>query len=224
MTAVGFVLAAMALVAVILIPARAPTARNPGARRHWLGPVAVPEIRVLTLVGVFAGLMLSAIAIALVSFALAHWETWSSGLLYAELAAGSIAGSMAYGAWSRLALARWRVAAVLAALGIGALVLALSLAWPPAVFAATTLMGLAMGPTYTALTSTAAGAAPPHAQTETQAWINGGYGVGASLGTTLAATVHRPGLTVPLVGVLALALAAEMWRRTARPPEPALAT
>jgi MFS family permease len=221
MAIVGAILLATTAAAVVLLPSHGRPDRSAAVPAHWLGPVTSSHIRALVFTSSLTATIIAATEIALVHFALKHDETWASGLLYGLLAFGSIVGSVLYGAFAQLADARSRAARALSALGVGTGCLALATLWPPAVFVAAPLAGLAMGPTYTILTGMAASAAPSDARTETQAWINGGYGAGAALGTTLAAGISHTTLTIAGAALLTLLLAALTWRSAARPELPA---
>lgn len=211
--AVG-VLVALTAGAVLIIGAHsrrgnvARGARQPRARRAFLGPLRSPELRSLLVTGALANAALSAVEVGLTAYTRHHHALWASGPLLAEISAGSVLGSLLLGARLPAGDRHRRLARLLGCYALGLAALAAAGLDAPLLAVAAPVAGLCLGPTLASLFSLAASAAPRSAGTETQAWLNTGMNGGAAAGAVLAGlTAGQPVLGLALAALTAAAAA-----------------
>jgi MFS family permease len=204
--AVG-VLLALTAVAVVIIGTRAggggaPAGERPAGARHTsLGLLRSGALRSLLVTGAFVNIALSATEVGLTAYVRHHHALWAAGPLLAEVAAGSIVGSLVLGARPHAGDARRRLGRLVACYALGLTALAAAGLDAPLLAVAAPLAGVCLGSVLATLFSLAGTAAPPGSDTEAQGWLNSMMNGGASAGAALAGlTSSRP--------VLALAIAA----------------
>lgn len=209
--AVGLLIA-LTGAAVIIIGAHArrtpaaPVESPPRARGSFLGPLRSAELRSLLVTGALANAALSGAEVALTAYTRDHHALWASGLLLAEISAGSVVGSVLLGARAPAGDRHRRLARLLGCYALGLVALTAAGLDAPLLAVAAPAAGLCLGPTLATLFSMAASAAPRRAGTETQAWLNSAMNGGAAAGAVLAGlAASRPVLALALAALAALA-------------------
>ncbi|MEU4822450.1 MFS transporter [Actinomadura sp. NPDC023710] len=128
------------------------------------------------------GAVLGSTGLLAVAFTQRHHQPAAVAWVEAALAVGSTLGGLAYGALSRSAPGRARLAVLACPLGLG--LAAAGLAPSVAILAAAVCAaGLFVGPTLTTAYLLADADAPPGARTRAVAWVNTALNLGASGGT-----------------------------------------
>ncbi|MFI0480071.1 MFS transporter [Actinomadura sp. 9N215] len=181
------------------VPPRPAAARREGPRIRAFAPV--PAIAVAA-----TGFALGSTGLLAVAFTERHHQPAAVAWVEAAIAAGSTLGGLAYGALSRTAPGRGRLAVLVCPVGL--VLAAAGLAPSVAVLAAAAFtVGLFVGPTFTtAFLITDATTAPP-ARTRAVAWISTSVNLGISAGSA-ATGMFLDALPLPLCYALAAAPAA----------------
>ena len=221
--ALGLILAltvaAVAAVRGRSVPERAD--RDGRERRSLWGPLRSPLLRRLLVTAALTNAALAATEVALTAYARDHHALWSSGLLLAGVAAGSITGSLLLGAQSTAPAAESgarRLPRLLAGYTAGLAGLTAAGLYPPLLALAAPLAGLCLGPALATLFSATAGAAPRGSGTEAQAWINSIMNGGAAGGAALAGlAASSPVLGLSLATATAAAATAMAGAAFGRP-------
>jgi MFS family permease len=166
-----------------------------------------------------ANLALTAVEVSLTSLARQQHQLWASGLLLAEVSAGSVIGSLLHGGRGRpFRPAGDRLTTLMGGYAAALLLLALASTQGLLVAAAAPVAGLCLGPTLATLFTAAADAAPAGTATETQAWVNTIMSAGASAGAATAGIfASHPPLAIT-TAVVAAAAGSLLARRTTRKP------
>ncbi|MEV0668336.1 MFS transporter [Actinomadura luteofluorescens] len=207
----------VALGAVLIAAGTAGMVTSPAALRPRTHPRAA-RVRVFPLAPAIAaaatGVVLGSTGLLAVAFTQRHHQPAAVAWVEAALAVGSTLGGLAYGALSRSAPGRARLAVLACPLGLG--LAAAGLAPSVAVLAAIACAaGLFVGPTLTTAYLLADADAPPGARTRAVAWVNTAVNLGASGGTAATgaaldalplpacyAVAAAPAVLVPLVLLL----------------------
>ncbi|MEV3924681.1 MFS transporter [Actinomadura coerulea] len=203
--ALGAVLIAAGTAGMIASPAAARPETHHRAARVRVFPLAPAVAAVAT------GVVLGSTGLLAVAFTQRHHQPAAVAWVEAAIAAGSTLGGLAYGALSRSAPGRARLAALTFPLGLG--LAAAGLAPSVAVLAAAAFAaGLFIGPTLTTAYLLADADAPPGARTRAVAWVNTALNLGAAGGTAATgaaldalplpacyAVAAAPAVLVPLV-------------------------
>lgn len=207
------VLLALTGAAVVIIGARSsPPGAGQGrhrvrARRSVLGPLSSPALRRLLVTGALVNTALSATEVALTAYARHHHALWASGLLLAEVSAGSITGSLLLGA-RKPAAGTYRLPRLLIGYALGLAALTAAALYAPLIAVAAPLGGLFLGPSLATVFNLASSVAPDGG-TEAQGWLNSVMNGGAAAGAALAGAIaSRPVLSLALAAVTAAAAAA----------------
>jgi predicted MFS family arabinose efflux permease len=205
------VLLALTGAAVVIIGARSsPPGAGQGrqrARRSVLGPLSSPALRRLLVTGALVNTALSATEVALTAYARHHHALWASGLLLAEVSAGSITGSLLLGA-GKPAAGTYRLPRLLIGYALGLAALTAAALYAPLIAVAAPLGGLFLGPSLATVFNLASSVAPDGG-TEAQGWLNSVMNGGAAAGAALAGAIaSRPVLSLALAAVTAAAAAA----------------
>ncbi|SNR81498.1 MFS transporter [Actinomadura mexicana] len=175
----------VALGAVLIAAGTVGMAASPAAPRPERHHRAV-RVRVFPLAPAIAaaatGVVLGSTGLLAVAFTQRHHQPAAVAWVEAALAVGSTLGGLAYGALSRSAPGRSRLAVLACPLGLG--LAAAGLAPSVAILAATACAaGLFVAPTLTTAYLLADADAPPGARTRAVAWVNTALNLGASGGT-----------------------------------------
>ncbi|QKG22228.1 MFS transporter [Actinomadura verrucosospora] len=207
----------------LVVALSGPSRRWTGEPRaaDWAGPLRSPGLRVLLISLACAGIALGVYAVAVVAYAERLHSGIASGLLLACMAAGALAGGLAYGARSWTGEAHRRLPWLLAALAAGyvPLVLAPGLA---AMSALAFVSGVFLAPVLACSFTLVDRLAPSGTVTEAFAWVVAAIGAGGALGSAVAGFGEKlagvPGAFAGagIGGVLALALCL-LGGRTLRP-------
>ncbi|MFA1547111.1 MFS transporter [Actinomadura chokoriensis] len=194
--ALSAVLVGAGTLGLITSPAVRP--RPPSRRRE-------PRVRALpigpSLAAAATGVVLGSTGLLAVAFAQRHHQPAAVAWVEAALAVGSTLGGLAYGALSRSAPGRRRLAALLCPLGVALAAAGLS----PSVLVlavAACAAGLFIGPALTTAYLVADATAPPAARNRAAAWVNTALNLGAA-GGTAATGVLLDALPLPLCYALA---------------------
>ncbi|MER0240442.1 MFS transporter [Streptomyces sp. HSW2009] len=200
----------------ILVLPRVTTASNPSpAKRNWLGVLSSRSLRQILLAeGLFVA-SVTAVDVLLPLYAKEHNATAYTGIYLGALSIGSVAGSLALGAFPRWISRGPRASILLCVFATGVGLLALTTrfsAW--AVLLVCPLAGLAIGGTFGTLRTLSGDLAPAGRVTETMSWLTtldlAGGATGAALFTYLAAA-HGSRTTLLLVPALLLLAAGIAW-------------
>ncbi|GAA1800642.1 MFS transporter [Actinomadura chokoriensis] len=207
LTAVASPSLGIALSAVLVIAGTAGLVTSPAvgpgppARRRG------PRVRAVPLAPSAAaaatGVVIGSAGLLAVAFTRHHQQPAAVAWVEAALAVGSTLGGLAYGALSRSAPGRARLAALLCPLGIALAAAGLA----PSVLALTAAAcaaGLFIGPTLATAYLIADATAPPAARTRAAAWVNTALNLGTA-GGTAATGVLLDALPLPLSYALAAA-------------------
>jgi MFS family permease len=192
-------------------PGGDPVAERPQApeRGTAQGPLRSRSLRGLLVTGALVNTALSATEVGLTAYVRHHHALWAAGPLLAEVAAGSIAGSLLLGArFSGSGTAR-RLPRLLACYAAGLAALAAAGLEAPLLAVAAPLAGLCLGSVLAMLFSLAGAAAPAGQDTEAQGWLNSVMNGGAAAGAALAGlTAARPVLALVIAAAAAAVAAA----------------
>jgi hypothetical protein len=165
------------------------------------GPLRSRSLRGLLVTGALVNIALSATEVGLTAYVRHHHALWAAGPLLAEVSAGSITGSLLFGARASAGGTAHRLPRLLACYAVGLAALAAAGLEAPLLAVAAPLAGLCLGSVLAMLFSLAGAAAPAGRDTEAQGWLNSVMNGGAAAGAALAGvTAGQP--------VLALAIAA----------------
>ncbi|MBO2460041.1 MFS transporter [Actinomadura violacea] len=207
----------------LVVALSGPSRRWTGEPRaaDWAGPLRSPGLRVLLISLACAGIALGVYAVAVVAYAERLHSGIASGLLLACMAAGALAGGLAYGARPWTGEAHRRLPWLLAALAAGyvPLVLAPGLA---AMSVLAFVSGVFLAPVLACSFTLVDRLAPSGTVTEAFAWVVAAIGAGGALGSAVAGFGEKlagvPGAFAGagIGGVLALALCL-LGGRTLRP-------
>ncbi|GAA4397454.1 hypothetical protein GCM10023088_80690 [Actinomadura verrucosospora] len=205
----------VALGALLIAAGTAGMAASPAAAPRTGTHRRAGRVRVFPLAPAIAaaatGVVLGSTGLLAVAFTQRHHQPAAVAWVEAALAAGSTLGGLAYGALSRSAPGRARLAALACPLGLG--LAAAGLSPSVAVLAAAAFAaGLFVGPTLTTAYLIADADAPPGARTRTVAWVNTAVNLGVAGGTAATgaaldalplpacyAVAAAPAVLVPLV-------------------------
>ncbi len=185
-------------------------------RRHWLGPLLVPQFRVVVLVMLAVGAGFSSIDLAVVA---RTGNGPAAGYVLAALSAGSAIGGLLWGRGRHEASYRRQSALLLLALVAGLVALAaVGNVAATAVLLAVT--GLAVAPLFVLGFVAADDLVPPGSRTEATTWVATAANVGAAIGAALfgvvvQATSARTTLLVG-AGVVAAAIPLLLVARSGR--------
>ncbi|MEU6347358.1 MFS transporter [Streptomyces sp. NPDC046977] len=203
---------------LLLLSRKLPNPRPPErtGERHWLGPLRNRVLRGIMAAATSFFLAVRAIELAFPLWAQQHDAPLMSGVLLSCMSLGSVAGGLLLGAFP----ARWSVRATLpvtlAALCLGtAVVAAASFTWTVVLVAAAALMGIALGPSFVALWTTAGELTPAHMTAETLAWISSFMALGGAAGSAAGSVIAQalgPGAVLVLAAVI-LAVASGLAHR-----------
>ncbi|GHJ40808.1 hypothetical protein Sm713_64170 [Streptomyces sp. TS71-3] len=218
-------LAASALLGTIatllLLTRRVPHPHRPpqSAEGHWLGPLRNGVLRRIMAAAMSFFLAVRAIELAFPAWAQQHGAPLMSGVLLSCMSVGSVAGGLTLGALPARWSAKATLPVTLAVLCAGSLlVAAASFAWTVFLVVAGALMGLALGPSFVALWSTAGELTPANMAAETLSWISSfmalGGAVGAAIGSVVAEALG-PGAVLVLAAAF-LAIASVLAHRAIR--------
>ncbi|WUI03211.1 MFS transporter [Spirillospora sp. NBC_00431] len=181
------------------VPAPAPAHRGGGRRVRAFPPV--PAIAVAA-----TGFALGSTGLLAVAFTEHHHQPAAVAWVEAALAAGSTLGGLAYGALSRTAPGRGRLAVLVCPVGL--CLAAAGLAPSTAVLAVSAFaVGLFVGPTFTTAFLITDASTPAAARTRAVAWVSTSVNLGISAGSA-ATGVFLDALPLPLCYALAAAPAA----------------
>ncbi|MFE3187160.1 MFS transporter [Streptomyces violascens] len=201
-----------------------PVRQDKPATRDWMGPLRSRPLRHTLTAAVLFFLAVRSIELAFPAWAHQHNAPLMSGILLSAMAIGSVIGGVVLGALPPRWGAKASLSVTLAVLALGAaLVAAASQTYVGVLIAAAALLGLALGPTFVALYSTAGDLAPPDMAAETQSWIGAFMALGGSAGTAISGLVaQKSGPETALVlAAVALAAASSLARMaTLRQPVP----
>jgi MFS transporter len=178
-------------------------------KRARLGALAGRDLRVLIVSGTCTGMSWGALTFGLTALAVQVANSKASGILLACVSVGSIAGGLLHGGrrWGWSVLARYR-ALLVANLACGApLLIAVSViaAIPMSIIA-----GLPLAPVYASAYILTGRAAPPGTTTEAFTWTSSSFGLGVSLGMSLAGVAGQA-IDVHAAFALACAASAAAW-------------
>ncbi|MEU8120692.1 class I SAM-dependent methyltransferase [Spirillospora sp. NPDC049024] len=219
----GVALGAVLIAAGTFGMVASPAAPRPAPRRRAARVRVFPLAPALTAAA--TGVVLGSTGLLAVAFTERHHQPAAVAWVEAAVAAGSTLGGLAYGALSRAAPGRTRLAVLACPLGLA--LAAAGLAPSVAVLAAAAAAaGLFVGPTLTTAYLLADAGAPPGARTRAVAWVNTALNLGASGGTAATgaaldvlplpacyAVAAAPAVLVPL------ALLALPKRQRSSPPD-----
>ncbi|WP_205718493.1 class I SAM-dependent methyltransferase [Actinomadura sp. WMMA1423] len=197
----GVALGAVLIAAGTFGMVASPATPRPGPHRR------APRVRVFPLAPALAaaatGVALGSTGLLAVAFTERHHQPAAVAWVEAAVAVGSTLGGLAYGALSRTAPGRARLAALACPLGL--VLAAAGLAPSVAVLAAAACAaGAFVGPTLTTAYLIADAGAPPGARTRAVAWVNTALNLGASGGTAATGAALD---VLPLPACYALAAA-----------------
>nr|WP_244994096.1 MFS transporter [Actinomadura coerulea] len=201
----GVALAALLIAAgtagMVASPAAAP---RPEPHRRAARVRAFPLAPAITATA--TGVILGSTGLLAVAFTQQHHQPAAVAWVEAAIGVGSTIGGLAYGALSRSAPGRARLATLACPLGLG--LAAAGLAPSVAVLAAAAFAaGLFIGPTLTTAYLLADADAPPGARTRAVAWVNTALNLGAA-GGTAATGAALEALPLPACYAVAAAPAA----------------
>lgn len=164
-------------------------------------------------------LAVRAIELAFPAWAQEHDAPLMSGVLLSCMGLGSVVGGLVLGALAPSWSSRAELSVTLAAMSLGALlVAAASQAGAVLLAVMAAVMGLALGPTFVAVFATAGDLSPAHMAAETQSWINSFMSLGGAVGTTVASLISQsfgPG-AVLVVAAASMAAASGLARLVTR--------
>jgi MFS transporter len=177
--------------------------------RARFGALAGRDLRILIVTGTCTGLSWGALTFGLTAIAVGLANSKASGLLIACVSVGSIAGGLLYGGrhWGWSVLVRYR-ALLVANVACGA-----PLLFAGSVLAAipmSLLAGLPLAPIYASAYILTGRAAPGGTTTESFTWTSSAFGLGVSLGMSLAGVAGQA-IDVHAAFALACAASAAAW-------------
>ncbi|MFI6056063.1 MFS transporter [Streptomyces violascens] len=192
-----------------------PVRQEKPAARDWMGPLRSRPLRHTLTAAVLFFLAVRSIELAFPAWAQQHDAPLMSGILLSVMAIGSVIGGVVLGALPPHWGGKASLSVTLTVLALGtALVAAASQTYVAVLIAAAAILGLALGPTFVALYSTAGDLAPPDMAAETQSWIGSFMALGGSAGTAISGLIAQksgPG-TALVVAATAMAVASYLAR------------
>jgi len=190
------------------------------AERDRMGPLRSVPLRRTMAAAVLFFLAVRAIELAFPAWAQEHDTPLMSGVLLSCMGLGSVVGGLVLGALPPSWSSRAELSVTLAAMSLGALlVAAASQAGAVLLAVMAAVMGLALGPTFVAVFATAGDLSPAHMAAETQSWVNSFMSLGGAVGTTVASLIAQsfgPG-AVLVVAAASMAAASGLARLVTRP-------
>jgi predicted MFS family arabinose efflux permease len=185
-------------------------------RRRFLGPLRVPEFRVVLLVMLAIGAGFGSLDLAVVA---RTGNGPAAGYVLAALSAGSAIGGLAWGRLRHESSYRRQSTGLLVALVAGMLALSAvgGVPWTAVLLG---LTGLAVAPLFVLAFVAADDLVPPGSRTEATTWVATAANVGAALGSALFGVVVEAtsARTTLLVGAALVASAIPLLAVRRRPP------
>lgn len=189
------------------------------AELHWPSLLCNRVMCAMIAAAVLFFLAVRVIELALSAWAQQHNAPLLSGVLLTCMSVGSVAGGLALGALPTKSSAQVTVPAALAVLSMGTLLVTVaSFTRAGVLVAATTLMGVALGPSFTAMYAAANSMSPADRSAETLSWLVSFMSLGGAVGAAVAGTVipeFGPGALLAIAAV-SLVVASMLGRLAAK--------